>query len=172
MTMHEEWTDRLSDYLDGELSADEQRALESHLRTCAPCAAVLNDLKRVVARAQAAGAVARPPQADLWAGIAERIDASRTWNAGAVAPDNVAAFRGRAPRRIAFTLPQLAAAAIVVAAVSGGLAWQLRPGLSSDRVASTDLSGSPAAPATSSTDAALIRSALRQFVMSTTRSCR
>jgi hypothetical protein len=155
MTMHEEWTDRLSDYLDGELSADEQRALESHLRTCTPCAAVLNDLKRVVARAQAAGAVARPPQADLWAGIAERIDASRTWNAGAVAPDNVAAFRGRAPRRIAFTLPQLAAAAIVVAAVSGGLAWQLRPGLSSDRVASTDLSGSPAAPATSSTDAAL-----------------
>ena len=28
MTMHEEWTDRLSDYLDGELAADEQRALE------------------------------------------------------------------------------------------------------------------------------------------------
>jgi hypothetical protein len=125
MTMHEEWTDRLSDYLDGELSADEQRALESHLRTCAPCAAVLNDLKRVVARAQAAGAAARPPQADLWAGIAERIDASRTWNAGAVPLDNVATFRGRAPRRIAFTLPQLAAAAIVVAAVSGGLAWQV-----------------------------------------------
>ena len=128
--MHEEWTDRLSEYLDGELSADEQRALESHLRTCAPCAAVLNDLKRVVARAQAAGAAARPPQADLWAGIAERIDASRTWNGGAVPLDNVSAFRGRAPRRIAFTLPQLAAAAVVVAAVSGGLTWQLRPGLS------------------------------------------
>ena len=30
--MHEEWTDRLSDYLDGELSADEQRAVEAHLR--------------------------------------------------------------------------------------------------------------------------------------------
>ena len=55
MTMHEEWTDRLSDYLDGELPADEQRAVEAHLRDCAPCAAVLNDLKRVVARAQAAG---------------------------------------------------------------------------------------------------------------------
>ncbi len=125
MTMHEEWTDRLSEYLDGELTADEQRALESHLRACAPCAAVLNDLKRVVARAQAAGAAARPPQADLWAGIAERIDASRTWNGDAVPLDNVTTFRGRAPRRIAFTLPQLAAAAIVVAAVSGGLAWQV-----------------------------------------------
>jgi Putative zinc-finger len=125
MTIHEEWTDRLSEYLDGELSADEQRALESHLRTCAPCAAVLNDLKRVVARAQAAGTATRPPQADLWAGIAERIDASRTWTGGAGPLDNVATFRGRAPRRIAFTLPQLAAAAIVVAAVSGGLVWQV-----------------------------------------------
>jgi hypothetical protein len=34
------------------------------------------------------------------------------------------------PRRIAFTLPQLAAAALVVAAVSGGIAWQLRPSFS------------------------------------------
>jgi len=162
MTMHEEWTDRLSEYLDGELSADEQRALESHLRTCAPCAAVLNDLKRVVARAQAAGAAARPPQADLWAGIAERIDASRTWNGGAVPLDNVSAFRGRAPRRIAFTLPQLAAAAIVVAAVSGGLTWQLRPGLSGtpkgapyDRTASVAAPESPAGPVPSSTDGPL-----------------
>ena len=161
MTMHDEWTDRLSEYLDGELSADEQRALESHLRSCAPCAAVLNDLKRVVARAQAAGAAARPPQADLWAGIAERIDASRTWNAGAAPLDNVAAFRGRAPRRIAFTLPQLAAAAIVVAAVSGGLTWQLRPGLSGapkgapyDRTASVAAPESAGPPA-SSTDGPL-----------------
>ena len=126
MTLHKEWTDRLSDYLDGELPADEHRAVESHLRECAPCNAVLNDLKRVVARAQAAGDAARPPRADLWAGIAERIDAPRTpAGAGPAAPlDNVASFHGRAPRRIVFTLPQLAAAAIVVATVSGGLAWQ------------------------------------------------
>ena len=32
MTMHEEWTDKLSDYLDGELTPDEERyAVESHL---------------------------------------------------------------------------------------------------------------------------------------------
>lgn len=159
MTMHDEWTDRLSEYLDGELSADEQRAVESHLRACAPCAAVLNDLKRVVARAQAAGAAARPPQADLWAGIAERIDAERTWAVGARPADNVTSIRARAPRRIAFTLPQLAAAAIVVAAVSGGLVWQLRPapsgtpeGVPYDQASA---SGSPAGPAASSTDAPL-----------------
>jgi len=127
MTMHEEWTDRLSDYLDGELSADDQRAVESHLRECAQCAEVLNDLKRVVARARAAGDAARPPQADLWPAVAERIDAGR--RAGAAGPagplGSVTAFHARASRRIAFTLPQLAAAAIVVAAVSGGLVWQV-----------------------------------------------
>ena len=40
MTMHKAWTDRLSDYLDGELGADEHRAVESHLRECAACTAV------------------------------------------------------------------------------------------------------------------------------------
>ena len=130
MTMHEEWTDKLSDYLDGELSEAESRAIEAHLRDCAHCAGVLNDLKRVVARAQASGQSARPPQADLWAGIAERIDARHAADAIAGLPSpvgKVAAFRGRASRRIAFTLPQLAAAAALVAAVSGGIAWQLRP---------------------------------------------
>jgi hypothetical protein len=121
MTMHEEWTNRLSDYLDDELPADERAAVEAHLRDCAACAAVLNDLKRVVARAQAAASAARPPQADLWAGIAERIDAPST-----APPGQVTRFQPRAARRIAFTLPQLAAAAMVIAAVSGGLAWQLR----------------------------------------------
>jgi len=70
--VHEEWTDQLSDYLDGELSADERRLVDEHLVTCASCAAVLNDLKRVVARA--ASTTARPPQADLWAGIAARLE--------------------------------------------------------------------------------------------------
>jgi hypothetical protein len=127
MTMHEEWTDRLSDYLDGELSADDQRAVESHLRECAQCTAVLNDLKRVVARARAAGDAARPPQADLWPAVAERIDGGRRAGAGGPAGrlGSVTAFHARASRRIAFTLPQLAAAAIVVAAVSGGLVWQV-----------------------------------------------
>jgi len=124
MTMHEEWTDRLSDYLDGELAADDQRAVESHLRECAQCNAVLNDLKRVVARARAAGDAARPPQADLWPAIAERIEPR--WTPAAAGPmDQVTSVRRRPSRRISFTLPQLAAAAVVVAAVSGGLVWRL-----------------------------------------------
>jgi negative regulator of sigma E activity len=128
MTMHEEWTDRLSEYLDGELPPEEAAAVGAHLRECAACSAVLNDLKRVVAQAEAAANLARPPQADLWAGIAARIDAAGAPHAAPARPAPVATFQPRAARRIAFTLPQLAAAALVVAAVSGALVWQLRSG--------------------------------------------
>jgi len=65
MKMHTEWTDKLSDYLDDELEAAERAAVDAHLRECADCTAVLNDLRRVIARAQAAAAAARPPQTDL-----------------------------------------------------------------------------------------------------------
>src|SRR5438132_6230861 len=112
MTMHEEWTDKLSDYLDDELSPRERQAVESHLRGCAECAAVLDDLTRVVERAQRLDR--RPPRADLWDGIAARIET-----------------RGAAPRRVSFTLPQLAAAAVVLIAASAGIAWQF-----ADRAAS------------------------------------
>ena len=128
--MHEEWTDKLSDYLDGELSEGESRAVAAHLRECRDCTAVLNDLKRVIARAQASGRTVRPPQADLWSAVADRIDARHAPEAAAGLRSpvgTVTAFRGRASRRVALTLPQLAAAAALVAAVSGGMVWQWRP---------------------------------------------
>src|SRR5438093_1057563 len=34
MTMHDKWTDQLSEYLDGELPPEEPAAVESHLRGC------------------------------------------------------------------------------------------------------------------------------------------
>jgi hypothetical protein len=107
--MNDQWTDRLSEYLDGELDDAERMTLEAHLATCGDCTAVLADLRRVVARAQALDD--RPPARDLWNGIAERIG---------VSTDDLA--RRRAQRRLSFTVPQLIAASVALVAVSAGVA--------------------------------------------------
>lgn len=113
--MNDQWTDRLSEYLDGELADAERMALEAHLATCADCTAVLADLRRVVTRAQALDD--RPPARDLWSGIAERIG---------VSTDDLA--RRRARRRVSFTVPQLIAASVALIALSAGVArLVLRP---------------------------------------------
>ena len=114
--MGDQWTDRLSEYLDDELPPGERAALEAHLRQCVACGAVLADLKRIVARA--AGLEDRAPDRDLWPGIAERIGATTT--PGVVALD-------AARRRWSFSLPQLLAAGIALTALSGGAAWLLHP---------------------------------------------
>lgn len=126
--MNDRWTDRLSEYVDGELTPAERTALEAHLATCAACRVTLDELRRVVARAQALGD--RPPAADLWPGIAEHI--------GVV---SLAARRSR--RRLSFTMPQLAAAAVVLVLLPAGSVWLL------SRNGSTPPSGAPAPQTTS-----------------------
>ncbi|HEU5169409.1 MAG TPA: zf-HC2 domain-containing protein, partial [Gemmatimonadales bacterium] len=69
------WTDKLSEYLDGELNESERAALERHLAACPACTTTLADLTRVVARARALPAP--PPTGDLWPGIAARLAAGR-----------------------------------------------------------------------------------------------
>lgn len=113
--VHDAWIEQLSDYLDDELSSGEREAVEQHLLGCADCRAVLNDLKSVVARAHAV--TPRAPQADLWGGIAQRM--ARGTGLG------VRSQPRPVPLRLTFTLPQLAAAAALLVAVSAGLAWQL-----------------------------------------------
>ena len=109
------WTDRLSDYLDGELTAAERAALESHLASCRECTATLAELREVVARA--AALTARPPANDLWPGIEPRLQS------GALLP-----FPAKPSRRFSFTLPQLAAAGIALMVMSGGGVWVLQHG--------------------------------------------
>ncbi len=113
--MNDQWTDRLSEYLDGELDDAERVALEAHLATCVDCTTVLADLRRVVGRAQALDD--RPPARDLWPGIAARIG---------VSTDDLAKRRAR--RRVSFTVPQLIAASVTLVALSAGVArLVLRP---------------------------------------------
>ena len=115
--MSDQWTGQLSDYLDGELDAEEQASLEAHLERCPECRDALAGLRRVVARARAVED--RMPDRDLWPGIAERI--------GARAATPVRRLP-RSSRRYAFSLPQLAAAGIALATLSGSSVWLLRPG--------------------------------------------
>src|SRR5262245_11907433 len=138
---HGEWTDRLSDYLDDELSAGERAAVEAHLAGCAECARVLADLKRVVARAQKMEP--RPPQGDLWNAIAAEIERGQAGNAANAG--NVVPFGAR--RRVTFTLPQLAAAAVLLIAVSAGLAWQVADRLRGETSVSGVETAQVAAPA-------------------------
>jgi putative zinc finger protein len=120
--MHEEWTDKLSDYLDGELPGDERDAVESHLAGCARCRNVLEDLRRVIARARSIQP--RPPHQDLWPGIAERIEARPASDKVTPLHASHAQRPLRMPsRRISFSLPQLAAAAVLLMALSGGMVW-------------------------------------------------
>lgn len=123
------WTDRLSEYLDGELPAAEREALERHLEACAACRGILADLREVVARARELDEEA-PPR-DLWPEIAGRIaEQAEEAKAGADArrrgrPRRGGPRTGRPPRdrRVVLSLPQLAAAAIALMALAGGLVW-------------------------------------------------
>jgi anti-sigma factor RsiW len=115
--MNDQWTDRLSEYLDGELAAPDRAALDTHLASCAVCAATLAELRAVVARASAL--TPRPPAADLWPAIETRLERRAT---------GVAAFPARPARRFSFTVPQLVAAGLALMVVSGGGVWVLQHG--------------------------------------------
>ncbi len=123
--MSDRWTDRLSEYLDGDLSKAERQALEAHLAVCEECAGTLEDLRLVVTRAQSLED--RPPATDLWPGIAERIGAPRP------AADEVLDLEqhrarkraGAGGRRLSLSIPQLVAASVALMALSGGGAWWL-----------------------------------------------
>ncbi|MGE5801798.1 MAG: zf-HC2 domain-containing protein [Gemmatimonadota bacterium] len=112
--MNDLWTNRLSEYIDGELDNTERTALEAHLATCGQCFATLADLRQVVARAKTLED--REPAKDLWAGIRAGLTPARSAVTGppALRPSG---------RRFSFSIPQLLAASIALVLLSGGSAW-------------------------------------------------
>ena len=117
MSIH--WTDRLTDYLDGDLPAEEARALELHLGGCAPCATALEELRAIIAAA--AALPEHPPGRDLWPGIEARL---KTRTSEGVTADVVPieGFRAHG-RRVSVTVPQLVAAGIALVVFSAGGVW-------------------------------------------------
>lgn len=113
--MHDHWTDRLSEYLDGELAVDERQTLEAHLVACEPCTRTLDELRRVVARAQTL--TQHLPPSALWEGVARRIGAD---------PPRMVRAVARQPRRVSLTVLQLVAASLFIAALAGGIVWRIR----------------------------------------------
>jgi anti-sigma factor RsiW len=119
MREHDQWTARLSEYLDGELGDAEREALERHLAGCAECAATLDDLRAVVVRA-----TDHAPAGDLWPGVAARIAPAPA----RPVPVDLAERRRWRDRRISFSLPQLAAAGVALVLATGGVARLIRGG--------------------------------------------
>jgi anti-sigma factor RsiW len=109
----DQWTAKLDTYLDGELPAEEMRALDAHVRSCSACAAeVLNrvQLKRAV---QAAGKRFAPSAA-----LRARIEKSVTTK-----------------KPVAFSWGWLTTAtAVVLIVIAAALVYQGRQGLRREQV--------------------------------------
>jgi len=140
------WSDRLSEYLDGEMKPAERQQLEAHLAECAACTVALADLGEVVARARTLEDA--PLAEDLWPGIEAQLT-PRSSGARARAGTIV---DGRAwwGRRFDLGLPQLAAAAVLLVTLSAGAVWLAMRGPGLPSVPGTAPAGTlasrPAAP--------------------------
>lgn len=107
------YTDRLSEYLDGDLTPAEHAEIDAHLRECPSCRDILAELRAVVR--QAGSLPDTPPSANLWPGIEAQISPNA----------RVVPFT---PRRFSFTLPQLVAASLALMLLSGSMVWLARIG--------------------------------------------
>jgi len=111
--MGDTWTDRLSQYLDGDLSDRDRRNLETHLAQCRECESTLSELRSVVERARALEPA--PPASDLWPAIAARLEPRSR---------KAAASPGPWPWwRFTLTVPQAAAASMALVVLSGAAVW-------------------------------------------------
>lgn len=113
------WTNKLSDYLDDELNPADREAVAAHLLECAECGQTLQQLKAVLARANQV--IDREPPRDLWPQIAARIAV------GEREPELGLATSSKT-RRVSFSIPQLAAASVVLMLMSAGTMYLVLKG--------------------------------------------
>ncbi|MFI4943279.1 MAG: zf-HC2 domain-containing protein [Burkholderiales bacterium] len=101
---------RLDDWLDGALTGDAAREVESHLAGCAACRERERELRQLLAHAAALPRSLAPAR-DLWPGIAERIGRGWSfqlgWGARGFQPLALAAAAGVVVGLAALVLPRL-----------------------------------------------------------------
>src|SRR2546422_522394 len=123
--MHDPWMHRLTKSLDEGLERPEREPLEEHLAQCPDCRSVLADLKAVRARARDLSKA--PVPAGIWArieaGIAERR--SLPFPAGGTGPKRAAESGVPRGARFSFSLPEMIAACLGIAILSGGSVFAL-----------------------------------------------
>ena len=131
----------LADYLEGDAPDAVRAAMETHAAGCADCGQLLADIGTI--RDEAAALPTLTPSRDLWAGIAERIDAP-------VIP--LERKRSTVVVRRTWARPAIAAAALVVftAGITYGVTkWSMHDGTSAPTAAPNAVAAAPApAPAT------------------------
>jgi len=115
MTTHE--TERLSNWLDGGLDLADAALVERHVAGCEQCRATVDELRQVMEAAASLEDV--PPARDLWPGILQRMQAGDDVT---VLPLHARPSAHRS-RRLSLSLPQLAAAAVVLMSLSGASVW-------------------------------------------------
>ena len=129
--MQDPWIERLSEYLDEELDRSERETLEAHLTRCSACSSAVKDLKAVRERARSLSDA--PVPAELWSRIESGIASGRIRS---IPADPVTSGRpggsgrGRGGRsrwggQFSFSLPELIAACLGIAILSGGAVFAL-----------------------------------------------
>lgn len=137
---HDTTLERLDDYVAGELPAGDEREVRRHLMQCDECRAEERALRALLDEAAALAPEIAPP-ADLWAGIAARLEPRA---APELAPE-IPVIGPRAPRRVPWWMQAAAAVALVVTTSLATLA--LSRGRPDGTLAKGDAVEAPAAPA-------------------------
>ncbi len=104
----EQFDEALGSYLEGELDPRSRTAAESHRGECLRCAALVRDIEAI--RSEASNLRELSPSRDLWAGIANRIEAPII---------RIPAQATEVHRTVPRHLRTAAAAAILIALTSG-----------------------------------------------------
>jgi hypothetical protein len=118
--------ERTHDLIDGLLSSEVAERARGHMTECVGCRDRYASLSELASDLRSLPRDATPPP-EIWQAIARRIDGTtpdaETESADVLMMPGVRRNSEATRRRISFTIPQLAAASVALAAASAGLLW-------------------------------------------------